>query len=142
MNYKNTIYYGLFLLPILLLPTVVAAEVLSKTRGILESGSDIITKLVIPIVFTLAVLFFFYGVTKYIWSEGDKKEDGRKVMVWGVVALFVMSSVWGLVAFIRKELLGNSTPTNMKIPTIGGSGGGNNESGECIPDPISGNPCP
>lgn len=135
--------YKILFLASILIPTFAFAEVLTKTRGIFQSASDIVGKLLLPLVFTLAVLFFFYGVTKYIWSEGDKKEDGKKVMVWGIVALFVMSSVWGLVAFIEKELLGSASPKNVKIPTIGGSSNsGDSGSGECVPDPISGNPCP
>ncbi len=133
--------YSYLALVIFCWPVFAGAEVFGKTRGILESLASIVGRVLIPLVFSLAVLFFLYGVTKYIWSEGDKKEDGKKVMVWGVVALFVMSSVWGLVAFIEKELLGSSSPKNVKIPTIGGSANGGGDP-ECVPDPISGNPCP
>jgi hypothetical protein len=38
----------------------------------------------------------------YIWNAGDegKRKEGRGIMIWGVVALFVMVSIWGLVNFI------------------------------------------
>ena len=76
-----------------------------------------ITNTLIPIVFTLALLFFFWGVAKYIWGEGMGKEEGKKIMIWGVVALFVMASVWGLVAFIQGEFT-ISANTVGTIPTI------------------------
>mgnify|MGYP001591996243 CR=1 FL=1 len=90
----------------------------AQTGMILASIKNIITAFLIPIVFTLALLFFFWGVVKYIWSEGQGKEDGRKVMVWGIVALFVMSSVWGIVRFLQDQI-GLSTTNTIQIPSIG-----------------------
>lgn len=59
-----------------------------------------IVNLIIPIVFAIALLVFFWGLVKYIWGAEDEKANAKKTMIWGVVALFVMASVWGLVAFI------------------------------------------
>jgi len=62
--------------------------------------------LTIPVLVGLALLFFFWGLARFILKAGDVKarEDGRQVMIWGIVALFVMMSVWGLIAFAKKEL--------------------------------------
>lgn len=59
-----------------------------------------------PIVVGIALLAFFWGLAKYIFSANDdeKKKEGRNIMIWGVVALFVMVSVWGLVRFIGDAL--------------------------------------
>lgn len=96
---------------------VLASAQLGQTEGILNQAKSIVTDILIPLVFTLALLFFFYGVAKYIWSEGQGKAEGKQIMIWGVVALFVMSSVWGLVSFIQGEL-NLSNDTSGKIPTI------------------------
>ena len=55
-----------------------------------------------PIVVALALIFFFYGLTKYILNASDeeKKKEGRSIMIWGIIALFVIVSVWGLVRVI------------------------------------------
>jgi hypothetical protein len=55
---------------------------------------------VIPILFALALLGFFYGLVMYIFGKEDNKDQAKKTMIWGIVALFVMASVWGLVSFI------------------------------------------
>lgn len=117
--------YKISLLASLFLPVATFAQPLNKTSGLLESAKDIVTKVLIPLVFTLALLFFFWGVAKYIWTQGDSKEDGKKIMIWGIVALFVMSSVWGLVAFLQSELLGGPGTNTVPIPTIGAPGMGN-----------------
>lgn len=69
----------------------------------------------IPIAFAAALLFFFWGMAMYIRGASDEeKAQGRSIMVWGVVALFVMASVWGIVLFIGSALginQGGAVPT-------------------------------
>ena len=91
---------------------------LPQTGTLLMGIKNLITIYLIPIVFSLALLLFFWGVVKYIWSEGQGRGDGKKIMVWGIIALFVMVSVWGIVTFLQIEILGGSGPTSITIPTI------------------------
>ncbi len=71
---------------------------------ILEFGN--LVKLAIPIVVGLALLGFFWGLAKYIFSQGNEKStmEGKKVMLYGLVALFVMVSVWGIIGFFQRDL--------------------------------------
>ena len=73
----------------------------------------------IPIVFALGLLFFFWGLAQYILASGDPEaqQSGRNKMIWGVVALFVMSAVWGLVRFLR-ETIGIGSETTVTQPTF------------------------
>lgn len=59
-------------------------------------------EIVIPILMVFALIFFFVGLIKYIMSAGDEeaKGAGRGMMINGVIALFVMAAVWGLVAVL------------------------------------------
>ncbi|MDQ5952856.1 MAG: hypothetical protein QG551_84 [Patescibacteria group bacterium] len=57
---------------------------------------------IIPILITLAVVFFIYGVFKYaIAKEAEGQAEGRTIMINGIIALFVIVSVWGLVALLN-----------------------------------------
>lgn len=89
--------------------------------------------LLLPIVVALALLFFFWGLAQFIFISGDEDahEEGRRRMIWGVVALFVMVSVWGLVGFIGSALgVGANTGLNPRTVTIPGvQGVGNGSSG-------------
>ncbi len=62
----------------------------------------IITNSVIPLIFAFAIASFVWGVVQYVINDSDegKKERGRDFMVWGVIALSVMISVWGLVKIV------------------------------------------
>jgi len=56
----------------------------------------------IPVIFALSIIFFFYGMMKFIIQAGNDKEreSGKLFMVWGVIILFVAASVWGFVKLI------------------------------------------
>src|SRR5690606_24929370 len=52
----------------------------------------------LPLIIAAAVVYFIYGVATYILAgDEDKKEAAKNNIVWGIIALFVMISVWGLV---------------------------------------------
>ena len=55
------------------------------------------------ILISLSVLYFIYGVSKYIsasLSESDKAE-AKQMMIWGVVGLFAITAMWGLVKIVQ-----------------------------------------
>ena len=62
----------------------------------------IFTKIVnglMPFIVALAVLFFMWGVFQFIRASGNEDEvtEGRNRMIYGIIGIFVMVSVWGLV---------------------------------------------
>ncbi len=88
---------------------------------------DLISKItgwigaIIPLLFSFAVLFFLWGLVKFMMNAGDEKaqEEGKRVMVWGVIILFVMSTFWGIVAFMQDTAdLPSSGATVPTAPTI------------------------
>ncbi len=85
------------------LPLVAGAQQLDNIKTLASSVGDIIN-ILIPIVFALAMLFFFWGLALYIFGGEHDKEKAKKTMIWGVVALFVMAAVWGLVNFLSSSL--------------------------------------
>lgn len=55
----------------------------------------------IGILVTIALAVFFWGLIKYILKLGnDDGKGGKNLMIYGIIALFVMVSVWGLVQFV------------------------------------------
>jgi hypothetical protein len=73
---------------------------------------------VIPVLIGLALLGFMWGILQYVFG---KKEDGKNFMIWGIIALFVMTSVWGLVSILRSTILPNSQSNTLDrsdIPTV------------------------
>lgn len=74
---------------------------------------------VIPILITLAVIYFIWGVIHYaIARDESAKTEGRGAMIWGLVALMVIVSVWGLVNFIKNFVGINADDNEIEIPCI------------------------
>ena len=82
---------------------------------LIDAASGVMTGKLIPLAFALCLLYFFWGVAKYIKSEGEGKGEGRGIMIWGIVALFIAFSIWGIIAFIRSELGLTNIPTEVRI---------------------------
>lgn len=63
----------------------------------------LINNAVVPFIFAIAVVMFIWGVVKFFIVNADeeaKREQGKQFMIWGIVALAVMLSVWGLVGVL------------------------------------------
>ena len=53
-----------------------------------------------PILIGLTLLLFFWGLSKFIFAGGSEKnsEYGKNLMVWGLIGLFFMFSIFGIIA--------------------------------------------
>ena len=53
---------------------------------------------IIGFMFAVAVVMFIYGIVEYIWSADneEKVEVGKKHMIWGILGMFVMIGVYGI----------------------------------------------
>ena len=54
---------------------------------------------------TLAIVIYFWGIVYNYNSISKDPAKMRAFLVWGVVAVFVMVSIWGIVALIKNSIL-------------------------------------
>jgi hypothetical protein len=105
-----------------LVPFVVNAQ----SIGVVINNIAIWVNRLVPVAFALGLIFFFYAVAKYILALGneDKRSEAKQLMLWGIIALFVMASVWGLVYFIRDSfgVTDDSAITAPRVNSTGSSG--------------------
>lgn len=73
----------------------------------------------LPIVAGLSLLAFFWGMAKFILNAGSEsgREEGKQVMKWGIIALFVAVSIFGILTFLYNEF-GFSNSVNIGIPEL------------------------
>ncbi|MDP2642130.1 MAG: hypothetical protein Q8P21_02480 [bacterium] len=92
-------------LVLVFVPAVASAQV--GGLGGLLGQVDMIVRFSIPLLAGIALLVFLWGLVKFIFAQGSEtiKAEAKKIMGWGIVALFVMVSVWGIVRFIQDALL-------------------------------------
>lgn len=92
----------------LALPMVVAAA---------ETVSSLITTIkttinsIIGILMGLALLYFVWGIVKYMTAGGDetKIKAGKSHMLYGIIGLVVMAAVWGIVGMLVTYIGGQGT---------------------------------
>ena len=72
--------------------------------GLVDSFTDLINGLV-GLLVGVAMIIFFIGVIKYIYRAPNPKAQryGRDMIVWGLLAIFVMVSVWGILRLARES---------------------------------------
>jgi hypothetical protein len=77
------------------------------------------------ILISVALVVFFWGIIRYVLAGADeeKRAAGRSLMIYGVIGLFVMVAIWGLVYFIG-SLLGVSVGRGVTVPAVPGGGVG------------------
>jgi phosphate starvation-inducible membrane PsiE len=74
-------------------------------QNIISTATQIVTALV-PLLIAVGVVVFIIGVVKYISAGADagKRTEGRNMMIYGVIGLFVMLGFWGLVNLLASTL--------------------------------------
>lgn len=63
----------------------------------------------IGIALMAGIVVFFFGVTSSLHetSSGKTSDKLHTQLLWGIIALFVMFSVWGILALLRNTLFGS-----------------------------------
>jgi len=61
---------------------------------------------IVLLITAAALLVFFWGLAKFIYSAGDAGEHarGRNLMLWGTIIFFVMGSLWGIIRFMANSI--------------------------------------
>lgn len=75
---------------------------------------------IIPLMGAVAFLAFVWGVARFIRAAGNEKEikDSKNLLIWGVVGVFVLVSIWGIIAFLQNEFGFQSSSGFPFIPQI------------------------
>ncbi len=90
----------LFIAPLFLAPFISFADTPTDLQSLVSIFTGIILGSIVPLISSLAMIMFLWGIAKFISNSGDAKthQDGKMMMIWGVVGLFVMVSY---IAIIR-----------------------------------------
>ena len=56
-----------------------------------------------PVLISLALLAFFYSLIRYLYDK-DSTSNSKSYLGYSILILFVMVSIWGIVAFLQQNL--------------------------------------
>ncbi len=75
----------------------------------MESGEEILQRIItyvidpaLRVIFTLGLLLFIWGIIQFLWGvkDGRADEKGKDHMVYGLLGMLIMVSVYGIIALI------------------------------------------
>ena len=70
---------------------------------------------------SLAIIAFFAGLVRFIWSikegEAKKADEGKKFMLWSLLAIFIIFSLYGIIYFMQ-QTLGIKGVTTLSKPCL------------------------
>lgn len=111
------------LLVMLLMPAVIfAEEYFGEVDTFFKNIGGFIDNILIPLLFTVALLFFIYGMFRYFVlgaANEESRQKGRSIMWWSILGFVLMVSIWGIVDIISSGLFGNTAPPKLPgTPTL------------------------
>lgn len=101
-------YKGALTILLLFSPSIAFAETLKDLIGRVLS----LVNPVIALLSGLALIFFLWGLVKFVFNSGNEqsRQEGKQVMLWGIIAIFIMVSVWGIVQVLQVTIFGSIPP--------------------------------
>ena len=100
----------------MLIPIAQAAAEAPGIDQIITKATALIQQVVV-LIFVLAIVVFAWGIVKMISAAGnaEKLKQAKGIIWWGIIGMFVLAAIGGIIAFLRGEL-GIDTITNIKAP--------------------------
>ena len=133
-----------FILVATLLSIAYPSTVHADTRTLQSVVSIVIGyfKTALGLIVSLSVVVFVWYVAQYFLRSNDKHAEGAQYVMWALIGLFVMLSMWGLVNVVSNTLnLNNTSPTSFNpaitIPTTSNNSSNSSNSGPTVFNPTT-----
>ncbi|MEN9622248.1 MAG: hypothetical protein RLZZ67_682 [Candidatus Parcubacteria bacterium] len=67
---------------------------------------DLVINPAVRLIFAAAALYFVYGVFTFIRRADDSsaRVEGANHILWSTIGLFIMISVWGIIAVLQNTI--------------------------------------
>lgn len=75
---------------------------------IMQRVNDLILQPLIELLFAAGVVYFLYGVMKFVLNQDNEtaQDEGKMHMLWGIVGIAIMASAWGILHFVSSTVTG------------------------------------
>ncbi len=110
---------------IAVLTTLAPSFALAQTAGQITDADTLVAKLVgigntlTQLLVAFAVIWIIYNVVRYIVkADSDDRKPIGNAILWGIVGLFVILSIWGLVNILRNTFTTTDSIDKTEIPQI------------------------
>lgn len=105
------------------MPLVSAAASINNISDVGSFIINTINNVIVPVLFAVAFIVFLWGAFRTFIlgaNSEDVKEDGKNLMLYGLIGFFVMVSIWGLVNILTGTVgFGNNAGPAGGTPSAG-----------------------
>ena len=104
---------------IALSPVVASAQAITDLNTLTNKATNI-GNTIIQVLIAFAVLYIIFTVVRYIMAADnpEKRDPFGKAVLWGIVGLFVILSIWGLVNILSNTFRTNNNAPTQQFPTL------------------------
>ena len=106
---------------VLFLPLITLAATPANFKDVILIVVEILTS-ILPVIVLLSLIYFFWGLAQYMKSDKEKSSESKTIMINGIVALFIMVSVWGFVSILTTTFISADGKNNALSTTTDWSG--------------------
>lgn len=74
----------------------------ASVTTLMKSINKVIINPLIVLLFALAMVYFIFGIAKYLLSPGNEevRKTSKEHMLWGILGMVIMISVFGILSLI------------------------------------------
>lgn len=78
----------------------------ASIETLMKKVDQLILNPIIGLLFALAMVYFIWGLVRYLISPDSEevRKSSKSSMLWGIIGMFIMVSVFGIMNFILKTL--------------------------------------
>ncbi len=117
---KTILTLAISLLPLTAFGAIDCSAAKSTLNAIVVCATLDILGTVVPFLVILATAILLVGILRFV-AAGDneeKRQGGRDVMVFGIIVLFIMVSLWGIVKIMHQSLFSGGFGIPNHLPRL------------------------
>lgn len=75
---------------------------MEAAKQIIGKINDLIIYPIVFVLFSLGFFLFAWGIVEFMWGmkNGEVSDEGKQHMLWGIIGMFIMVSIGGIVGII------------------------------------------
>jgi len=89
----------------------------ADAASLVAAINKVVINPIIGFLFALALAYFFFGLIKFLVNKGKDENSvtqGKSHMVWGIIGMFIMVSVFGIMNLITGTIGADINPEQIE----------------------------
>lgn len=85
-----------------------SGKCIESAQALVGCLTDVVINPILALIFAAGLLVFVFGVVEFMvglsGETGEKKEAGKRHMLWGIVGMFIMAAAYSILKIIANTI--------------------------------------